>query len=54
MQEAINSHDYKWLTSGSDKKYLEEWTKELPQRDWAAFEHAWATANSASGGEVVK
>ena len=54
MQEATNSHDYKWLTSGSDKKYLEEWTKKLPQRDWAAFEHAWATAHSAPGGEVVK
>ena len=54
MQEATNSHDYKWLTSGSDKKYLEDWTKKLPQRDWAAFEHAWATAHSAPGGEVVK
>ena len=54
MQEATNSHDYKWLTSGSDKKYLEEWTEKLPQRDWAAFEHAWATAHSAPGGEVVK
>ncbi len=54
MQEATNSHDYKWLASGSDKKYLENWTKKLPQRDWAAFEHAWATAHSAPGGEVVK
>ena len=54
MQEATNSHDYKWLTSGSDRKYLEDWTKKLPQRDWAAFEHAWATAHSAPGGEVVK
>ena len=54
MQEATNSHDYKWLAKGKDKKYMEEWTKKLEQRDWAAFEHAWSTAHSAPGGEVVK
>ena len=28
--------------------------RELPQRDWAAFENMWADAHSAPGGEVVK
>lgn len=54
MQEATNSHDYTWLTKGSDRKYMENWTRKLEQRDWAAFEHAWSTAHSAPGGEVVK
>ena len=54
MQEATNSHDYTWLRKGSEKKYMEDWTKKLEQRDWAAFEHAWSTAHSAPGGEVVK
>jgi len=54
MQEATNSHDYKWLAKGKDKRYMEEWTQKLEQRDWAAFEHAWSTAHSAPGGEVVK
>ena len=54
MQEATNSHDYTWLSKGSEKKYMEEWTKKLEQRDWAAFEHAWSTAHSAPGGEVAK
>lgn len=54
MQEATNSHDYKWMTVGSDAKGMEQWTKKLEQRDWAAFEHAWSTAHSAPGGEVVK
>ena len=54
MQEATNSHDYTWLSKGSEKKYMEDWTKKLEQRDWAAFEHAWSTAHSAPGGEVVK
>ena len=54
MQEATNSHDYKWLTADGEAKAMEEWTEKLPQRDWAAFEHAWSTAHSAPGGEVVK
>ena len=54
MQEATNSHDYTWLSKGSEKKYMEDWTKKLEQRDWAAFEHAWSTAHAAPGGEVVK
>ena len=54
MQEATNSHDYTWLSKGSEKKYMEDWTKKLEQRNWAAFEHAWSTAHSAPGGEVVK
>ena len=54
MQEATNSHDYRWLASGGDAKAMEKWTAKLPQRDWAAFEHAWSTAHSAPGGEVIK
>lgn len=60
MQEATNSHDYH-MTSSEEKdpetgKWIkvEDWTKKLPQRDWAAFEHAWADAHSAPfEGEVV-
>ena len=51
MMEATNSHDYKWITVSKEK--TEEWTAKLPQRDWAALEHTWSTANSAKGGEVV-
>lgn len=54
MQEATNSHDYTWLTLRGEPKAMEQWTEKLPQRDWAAFEHAWSTAHSAPGGEVVK
>ena len=54
MQEATNSHDYTWLTVRGEPKAMEQWTKKLEQRDWAAFEHAWSTAHSAPGGEVVK
>lgn len=52
MQEATNSHDYAWTTLKGEK--IENWTKKLEQRDWAALEHAWSTAHSAPGGEVVK
>ena len=52
MQEATNSHDYTWTTVSGDK--VENWTDKLPQRDWAALEHAWSTAHSAPGGEVTK
>ena len=51
MMEATNSHDYQWITVGGEK--TEKWTEKLPQRDWAALEHPWSTANSAKGGEVV-
>lgn len=51
MMEATNSHDYQWITVGGEK--AEKWTGKLPQRDWAALEHTWSTANSAKGGEVV-
>lgn len=51
MMEATNSHDYQWITVGGEK--AEKWTEKLPQRDWAALEHTWSTANSAKGGEVV-
>ena len=51
MMEATNSHDYQRITVGGEK--TEKWTKKLPQRDWAALEHTWSTANSAKGGEVV-
>ena len=52
MQEATNSHDYVMVTVKGEK--VEKWSKKLPQRDWAAFGHAWSTAHSAPGGEVVK
>ena len=54
MQEATNSHDYTWLTLRGEPKAMEKWTKKLPQRDWAALEHAWSTAHSAPGGEVTQ
>ena len=52
MQEATNSHDYTWTTVSGDK--VENWTDKLPQRNWAALEHAWSTAHSAPGGEVTQ
>ncbi len=52
IQEATNSHDYTMITVKGEK--VEKWSAKLPQRDWAAFEHAWSTAHSAPGGEVVK
>ena len=52
MQEATNSDDYTWTTVSGDK--VENWTDKLPQRDWAALEHAWSTAHSAPGGEVTE
>lgn len=52
MQEATNSHDYKWITDHGDR--VEEWTEKLPQRDWAALEREWSTSHSAPyDGEVV-
>lgn len=54
IQEATNSHDYRWLSQGKDRQYMEQWTERLEQRNWAALEHAWSTAHSAPGGEVLK
>lgn len=49
MQEATNSHAYDWMTN-----HKEDWTHLREVRDWAAFEKAWSTANSAHNpGEVV-
>ena len=50
VQEATNSHDYE-RASVTD---IEQWTAELPVRDWAKFEREWSDANSAANpGEVV-
>ena len=50
VQEATNSHDYE-RASITD---IEQWTEELPVRDWAKFEREWSDANSAANpGEVV-
>lgn len=50
VQEATNSHEY----SRASTTAKEQWTKLLPVRDWAAFERAWSTANSAANpGNVV-
>ena len=51
MQEATNSHDYKWITVSGDE--VEKWTEKLEDRDWAALERAWSEANDAPGGEVI-
>lgn len=55
MVEATNSHDYRWTTEKIDgeRVRVEEWTKKLPQRHWGQLEHAWSTAWSAPGGEVM-
>lgn len=59
MQEATNSHDYHMTSStikdagGHRKVQVEEWTRKLDQRDWAALEHVWSTAHSAVGGGEV-
>ena len=52
MQEATNSHDYRWISIGSEA--CEQWTAKLAERDWAALERAWSHANSAPGGEVMQ
>lgn len=50
VQEATNSHEYNRASTTAK----EQWTKLLPVRDWAAFERAWSTANSAANpGNVV-
>lgn len=52
MQEATNSHDYRWISIGSEA--CEQWTAKLAERDWAALERTWSHANSAPGGEVMQ
>ena len=52
MQEATNSHDYSWISIGSEA--CEQWTAKLAERNWAALERAWSHANSAPGGEVMQ
>ena len=52
MQEATNSHDYRWTSIGSEA--CEQWTAKLAERNWAALERAWSNANSAPGGEVMQ
>ena len=48
VQEATNSHEY--TMSGE----YENWERELPVRDWVAFEKMWSNAHSASNpGEVI-
>lgn len=50
VQEATNSHEYR-RSSVTD---YERWVAKLPERDWAAFERAWSSANSAANpGDVV-
>ena len=52
MQEATNSHDYRWASVYSE--VCEQWTAKLIERDWAALERTWSHANSAPGGEVMQ
>ena len=52
MQEATNSHDYRWASVYSE--VCEQWTAKLAERDWAALERTWSHANSAPGGEVMQ
>ena len=48
VQEATNSHEY---TMNGE---YENWERELPVRDWEAFEKMWSNAHSASNpGEVI-
>lgn len=52
MQEATNSHDYRWTSVYSE--VCEQWTAKLIERGWAALERTWSHANSAPGGEVMQ
>ncbi len=48
VQEATNSHEY---TMNGE---YENWERELPVRDWVAFEKMWSNSHSASNpGEVI-
>ena len=49
VQEATNSHEYSMdLTFKGKINVYENWTKELPVRDWAALEQQWAKDNTPS------
>ena len=50
IQEATNSHDYVWASSGA----YEIWTALLENRQWAKLEKEWSNAYSAPGGEVMQ
>ena len=50
VQEATNSHDYKWIQIPDT---VEKWVEKLPERDWAALERVWSTSHSAPGDEVM-
>lgn len=50
IQEATNSHDYDWASSGT----YEIWTALLENRQWAKLEKEWSNAYSAPGGEVMQ
>lgn len=52
MQEATNSHDYRWTSVYSE--VCEQWTAKLIERDWVALERTWSHAHSAPGGEVMQ
>ena len=50
MQEATNSHNYKWNTGKTE----ESWSKILEIRDWAALEREWADNNASHNpGDVI-
>lgn len=51
MQEATNSHDYRWTKEAGED--AEQWTEKLEERNWEALEKVWSTSHSAPGGEVV-
>ncbi|NLF80416.1 MAG: S-layer homology domain-containing protein, partial [Clostridia bacterium] len=52
IQEATNSHDYKYKTVESA---YETWTELLEVRDWVALEKQWSAANSsANPGDVLQ
>ena len=55
IQEATNSHDYDFIGADDlhDHEDAEQWTEKLPERDWAALEQEWSTANAAPGSEVM-
>ena len=54
VQEATNSHEYSMdLTFKGKINVYENWTKELPVRDWAALEQQWVKDNTPSVDEDV-
>ncbi|MBR5680891.1 MAG: S-layer homology domain-containing protein [Clostridia bacterium] len=50
IQEATNSHDFRWITEGS--KTVENWVAKLPDRDWTALERSWSNSHSGRRDEV--